>query len=176
MSKPTCVMPDCEQRAIARGWCHRHYKRWQTHGDPAYTPPVKDWRPRFWARVDKAAPGGCWIWTGAVEGKGYGAPSINGVKRPAHRLAYEDLVGPVPEGLHLDHLCRVRRCVNPAHLEPVTSRENTLRGVQAKLTDEQVRVLYARWKSGVGVTALARELSMDRSTIYHRFKLLEAAA
>ncbi|MFI1562215.1 HNH endonuclease [Streptomyces sp. NPDC020490] len=173
MTKPTCAISGCEQGVIARGWCHRHYKRWQTHGDPSYVPPVRDWRPRFWARVDKTAPGGCWVWTGSVESKGYGAPTINGAKRPAHRVAYEDLVGPIPEGLHLDHLCRVRRCVNPEHLEPVTSRENALRGIQTKLTDDQARALHERWRSGEGVTALAREVSMHPSTLHHRFRLLE---
>jgi hypothetical protein len=70
---------------------------------------------------------GCWVWTGAVNG---GARSGYGYfrKRRAHRVAYEAWVGPIPEGLVLDHLCRVRRCVNPSHLEPVTVRENLLRG------------------------------------------------
>ncbi|KAB2977369.1 HNH endonuclease [Streptomyces sp. SS1-1] len=53
---------------------------------------------------------------------------LGGRYQMAHRVAYQEIVGPIPEGLQLDHLCRVRHCVNPAHLEPVTSRENTLRG------------------------------------------------
>lgn len=59
----------------------------------------------------------CYIWTGAVNSSGYGP----------HRRLYEKLVGPVAPGLELDHLCKVRRCVNPAHLEPVSKRENVLR-------------------------------------------------
>lgn len=82
---------------------------------------------RFWDRVT-AAESGCWIWNGGQDGKGYGFFQYAGHHRRAHRVAYELLVGTIPDGLVLDHLCRVRNCVNPAHLEPVTSRENTLRG------------------------------------------------
>jgi hypothetical protein len=73
-------------------------------------------------------PSGCWLWTGATT-TGYGVLKVDGKRWLAHRWSYEQLVGPVPVGLQLDHLCRVRRCVNPAHLEPVTLRENVLRGV-----------------------------------------------
>lgn len=94
---------------------------------------------RFFWRVDKTDPNGCWLWTGSREPKGYGRFWLNGQQFKAHRAAYELLVGPIPEGLVLDHLCRVRVCVNPAHLEPVTNRENILRGegrtaVQARRT------------------------------------------
>ena len=70
----------------------------------------------------------CWIWTAATA-QGYGRINAGGrgVPLQAHRVAYELLVGPIPEGLELDHLCRDRRCVNPQHLEPVTHRENLLR-------------------------------------------------
>lgn len=74
---------------------------------------------------------GCWIWTGKRTPEGYGHHVIwQGSKplyRAAHRFVYEQFVGPIPEGLQLDHLCRVKECVNPAHLEPVTPRENTAR-------------------------------------------------
>lgn len=81
---------------------------------------------RFWSKVNKTET--CWLWTGALGRNGYGQFFWDGQARAAHRLAYEDLVGPIPKGLQLDHLCRVRHCVNPAHLEPVTARENMLRG------------------------------------------------
>jgi len=68
--------------------------------------------------------GECWIWTGRINVDGYGTLG----SRYAHRVVYEELVGEIPDGLHLDHLCRVRSCVRPLHLEPVTQRENTLRG------------------------------------------------
>ena len=70
----------------------------------------------------------CWEWTGA-RATGYGQVWFEGRVQQAHRIVYEALIGPIPEGFELDHLCRNRCCVNPAHLEPVTSRENTMRGV-----------------------------------------------
>lgn len=70
----------------------------------------------------------CWIWNGRTDKDGYGLLWANGHHRRAHRLAYEHFVGPIPEGLVMDHLCRVPACVNPSHLEPVTVRENNLRG------------------------------------------------
>ncbi len=73
---------------------------------------------------------GCWRWTGCITNHGYGQVQDSRARKPrsAHRLVYELLTGPIPEGLGLDHLCRNRWCVRPDHLEPVTSRENTLRG------------------------------------------------
>jgi len=82
---------------------------------------------RFWSKVEQA-DSGCWHWTAALNGFGYGNYSINKRVFGAHRVAYLALVGPIPDGLVLDHLCRVRRCVNPAHLEAVTQRENIVRG------------------------------------------------
>lgn len=83
---------------------------------------------RFWAKVDLNGPGGCWLWTAGTCPEGYGKFSLNGRSVYAHRTAYEWLVGAIPEGLHIDHLCRVRSCVNTAHLEPVTVGENIRRG------------------------------------------------
>lgn len=71
--------------------------------------------------------GACWPWLGSQNDKGYGSACIQGRCGRAHRLIYEFLVGPVPQGLELDHLCRNRLCVNPAHMEPVTHRENVRR-------------------------------------------------
>ena len=71
---------------------------------------------------------GCWLWLGSAS-KPYGETEIGGVRRQAHRFVYELLRGPIPENADLDHLCRVPICVNPNHLEPVTHRENVLRGV-----------------------------------------------
>lgn len=79
--------------------------------------------PPFWHRVEWTP--GCWPWLGYLQpSAGYG---MHG-RRLAHRVAYELAVGPIPQGLELDHLCRNRGCVNPAHLEPVTHRTNALRG------------------------------------------------
>lgn len=83
---------------------------------------------RFWAKVVKTDS--CWLWAGGENGKGYGFMKVVAGESPVyvHRFAYDLLVGPIPEGLTIDHLCRVRNCVNPDHLEAVTSRVNTLRG------------------------------------------------
>ena len=73
---------------------------------------------------------GCWLWIGASTSNGYGlyAPPAPAKTRQAHRESYQLLVGPIPDGLEIDHLCRVRSCVNPFHLEAVTHRENVIRG------------------------------------------------
>jgi hypothetical protein len=72
----------------------------------------------------------CWLWVGTRHHKtGHGKFWLNNRTMQAHRVAYELLVGPIPDGLTLDHLCRVRACVNPAHLEPVTLEENVARGL-----------------------------------------------
>lgn len=82
---------------------------------------------RFWAKVNKTES--CWLWTACTGRRGHGYFGINGKNRAAHRVAYEMLVGPIPPGLTLDHLCRQPACVNPAHLEPVDNRTNVLRGI-----------------------------------------------
>lgn len=71
---------------------------------------------------------GCWVWHGSKTSKGYGRFYTQGVCIWTHRLSYELFIGPIPEGLDIDHLCRVPACCNPTHLEPVTRQENTLRG------------------------------------------------
>lgn len=83
--------------------------------------------PRLDGRISEAGAG-CWIWGGAVMKGGYGNLCRDQRNYRAHRWTYELLAGPIPDGLQLDHLCRVRLCVNPAHLEPVDNWTNTLRG------------------------------------------------
>jgi len=95
--------------------------------------------PQYWAtRIQVNHATGCWEWTGWLSDEGYTSQ--------VHRKIYRRLVGPIPDGLQLDHLCRIRHCVNPAHLEPVTNRENTLRGtsptVIAHLADRCVAGLH----------------------------------
>jgi len=80
---------------------------------------------RFWMKVDKSET--CWWWIGARNPSGHGRFWVAGRNVPAHVFSYELHVGPVPEGLHLDHLCEHPSCVNPSHLEPVTLWENLRR-------------------------------------------------
>lgn len=88
----------------------------------------------FWRKVDCEGPllspylGRCWVWTGALNWGGYASTTFKGRQVKVHRLVYEMMRDPIPNGLHLDHLCRVRNCCNPAHLEPVTNAENARRG------------------------------------------------
>lgn len=78
---------------------------------------------RFWPKVDRN-PDGCWLWTAGVDGHGYGQIHFKGRHRRAHRIAYELAVGPIPEGLVINHLCCTPRCVRPDHLETVSVAEN----------------------------------------------------
>lgn len=95
---------------------------------------------RFWQYVDKSGPGGCWQWTGG-HSHGYGTfmvRSDDGSERQvgAHRFAYQLVVGLVPDGLVLDHLCRNKSCVRPLHLEAVTQQVNVIRGDSAVWSDQ----------------------------------------
>jgi HNH endonuclease len=84
----------------------------------------------------------CWLWQLAKNPSGYGVVGIAAGKTAlAHRAYYEERFGPVPEGMELDHLCRVRACVNPEHLEPVTHTENLRRGRKTKLALREVAAI-----------------------------------
>jgi hypothetical protein len=125
-----CVAePECTRRVeSAAGWCNMHYKRWLRTGDPLGRRRIPGLTPseRFWSKVHKTET--CWLWTAGRIGAGYGTIRVGDRAMLAHRFAYEELVGTIPDGLELDHLCRVRHCVNPAHLEAVTGRVNSQRG------------------------------------------------
>lgn len=88
----------------------------------------KTLQERFDAKWQLDPKTGCHVWTASLDTHGYAQISDGAHRILAHRLAYEQSVGPIPEGLQIDHLCRVRHCVNPTHLEPVTQQENIRRG------------------------------------------------
>lgn len=91
---------------------------------------------RFFEQIAEL-PDGCWMWTGATCSLGYGRFSVHGISNPAHRYSYQLLIGDVPPGLEMDHLCRMRECVNPFHVEPVTHAENMRRSSLAYKRDPE---------------------------------------
>lgn len=93
------------------------------------TRTTKQVEERFWSCVEPEPNTGCWLWAGTANRRGYGRFTGRDRRMQAHRFAYELLIGPIPQGLELDHLCRVTCCVNPDHLEPVTHKVNVLRGL-----------------------------------------------
>ena len=116
------------------------------------TRPSRPIAERLWRRVEKGEEHECWLWTGSGNPKGYGlifGGPDDARMRPVHRVAYEIEIGPIPEGMEIDHLCRTRNCVNPAHLEPVDHAENCRRARRShckyghEMTDENVYA-YAR--------------------------------
>lgn len=125
-----CSVDPCETPTKARQFCSTHYQRWLRHGSPDVVHPPG--RPKTAAEgriLDKFEVGpDCWEWTAGTTSHGYGnfrvsEDSVVG----AHRFVYEWLVGPISEGLELDHLCSNTLCINPDHLEPVTGEENRRR-------------------------------------------------
>jgi hypothetical protein len=130
-----CRFDGCKRPHKARGMCNTHYQEWRRGNDGPLLLEIPR-EDRFWAKVNKNGPipehspdlGQCWIWTGGTA-RGYGRFwAGQGKKALAHRYAYELIVGPIPDGLELDHLCRVVLCINPSHLEPVTHQVNQQRG------------------------------------------------
>lgn len=101
-------------------------QRAQSTRRPRYgSPKLPD---SFWARVGQDVATRCWLWTGGLDREGYPSSiSINCLRQSPLRHAYQRLIGPFPQHLTLDHRCRVRHCVNPAHVEPVTRGENARR-------------------------------------------------
>lgn len=110
--------------------CSPCYRRWRRNGTAERATEAA----KFFARVARETEDGCWEWDRA-DLAGYGSQFVfDGRRTLPHRWAYSFLRADIPEGLELDHLCRNRRCVNPWHLEPVTRRENAMRGIGSKQT------------------------------------------
>lgn len=115
------------QSSTSKGWVRGQPLRFAV-GHNARMKELKPVLPRLLARTDKTES--CWLWVGHLNNMGYGSLRITRRSDLAHRLMHEELVGPIPDGLEVDHICRVRRCVNPAHLELVTHGENIRRSYE----------------------------------------------
>lgn len=141
--KNSCSVDGCTEPYEGRGYCRMHYARWRKHGDPHRVDLILgDDLAHFWSRVEKTET--CWLWTSPPDWTGYCRAFFGGRRMLVHRWAYEHFVGPIPDGMTIDHVkargCSRRNCVNPGHLEPVTLRENNLRsdnvgGVNARKTE-----------------------------------------
>ena len=169
--KTTCVVDQgggpCGKPVMGWGMCSEHYKRWWKYGDPLIRMRGMPPADRFWPKVDKDGPvpgsrpdlGPCWLWTDApCRETGYGQFWIDETNRMAHRVAYELTVGPISEGLQLDHLCHPgdyscppatclhRLCVNPAHLLPATPAANNARSTSpTAINGRKKRCKWGHW-------------------------------
>lgn len=139
-----CSRPKCDRPIKNKQFklCSAH--DWRRKNGRDMDAPLRDWKPgtprpwpeRFWEKVDRRGDDECWPWLAYINDGGYGNIMIDGRPHRAHRVAYELLIGPIPEKLVTDHLCRNRWCVNPWHLEPVTNEENIDRGLFHKVKPE----------------------------------------
>lgn len=93
---------------------------------------------RFWNKV-RVEANGCWIWTAATSRHGYGNFWVRGSMRLAHRISYVNLKGIIPFGFDIDHLCKIKPCVNPDHLEAVSHKENVRRGDLRKVSPKRAQ-------------------------------------
>ena len=119
----------------------------------------------YFSIADKGYQTPCWLWKGPVSDKGYGIFSEHGKHIRAHRYYYTTHVGSIPADLELDHLCHVRHCVNPAHLEAVPHTTNIHRATHCKLTLESAEQIREFFKSGKTIKLLAHEFKCSATTI-----------
>lgn len=124
--------------------------------------PVEE---RFWEKVNVTTD--CWLWTGSLDHKGYGHMNVDANQVKAHRLAYEILVGPIPDGHVIDHLCRNETCVRPDHLEAVRQVINVRRGKLARFSEEQIEAIKERLRAVESMRVIAADYDVHENTIWH---------
>jgi hypothetical protein len=153
MLKKPCSFPGCIKPSRKLGLCVGHYE--QQRSGRALRPlrSVPPMPERFWAKVRKTET--CWLWTASTTEKGYGHFGIGPKIVAAHRWVYEDSYGPIPDGMQIDHICRVRACVNPAHLRLATNKQNRENTVAFSNNAVGIRGVYwmrreRKWQVQVG--------------------------
>lgn len=118
-----CEFLDCGRKHSARGFCAAHYAQVRQGRELSRINTTPE--ERFWSKVDKSPhPKGCWEWRGYCGREGYGQMGVGGVGKLAHRVSYEKVHGPIPEGRVIDHRCHNPPCVNPEHLRQATNKQN----------------------------------------------------
>lgn len=148
-----CSIPECGKPHKGHGWCQGHLQKYRKYGNPLagrtkYNSPQK----ALAARTSKS--GDCLLWTGSKDRGGYGTIQVSGRTVGAHRFAWENANGPIPDGMSIDHICHNRDCVLPDHLRLATHKENTsyLSGPLSNNTSG-FRNVYAKnsgWEVSVG--------------------------
>lgn len=183
-----CSIDGCDQGALARSWCAKHYQRWRKHGDPTAiltnngVPPEQ----RFWTKVAIGNPDECWPWLASRDGGGYGLFKVNGSNVHASRFAYSITYSKtIPDGLIVMHRCDNPPCVNPLHLVLGTYTDNArdrdtkgrgytpgpivpVRGERhpnTSLTTSQVRDIRTRFANGDLRSELAVAFNVGWSTV-----------
>lgn len=187
-AKP-CSIDVCDRPISSGGLCSAHKHRLDRHGDPLAGGAARiigDDQARFGSKVEKGQNrNDCWVWGGQIDARGYGSFPIrvDGATTwaRAHRWSFEHHVGPIPVGMHLDHLCHDsttctlgnscphRRCVNPHHLRPVSNEENLRRAGRWHLTENQTRIAFERWCGGESMASIAASLGVHQSSLSKRF-------
>lgn len=121
MDKQVCLFDDCGRHREGRGYCKGHYSQLMRGQQIRKLSQDKTLADRFWEKVSRTD--GCWNWTGTISNQ-YGSLKVNGKDLRAHRISYEINIGPIPEGMLIDHKCHNRLCVNPTHLQLATFKQN----------------------------------------------------
>lgn len=176
--------------------CRNHYmQKWRRGLGPLVDDGRRSTRPlkervseKFIAREGEE----CWLWIGRVNGQGYGVINVNGTPRSAHRVVYELMVAPIPNGLTADHICHDpgvctggsscihRRCVNPSHLALVTPADNARRQASRlgihPARDRASALLGPLLSAGLSVRAAAAQIGVSERTAYRAIQLKGGAS